>query len=318
MQTVQDNQPKPRKREDRISKDGKWRSFPRVPHLLQYVSSGIYFGKVKINGRKIKKSLETAVWSNAQLKLNDFLKEQRENRNKVEAPLFKEAWERYDKELEHDATIKPKSKEYRRLCMAKIKATWPALFKLRVDEITPAACKDWAGGLNGKLADHYFNNTIATLRLVIDCGLAIIKENGGSKIENPAEDLKRMKVKQKDLKLPEPSQFKDLVANIRAKSGAWAERVGDLLEFLAYGGMRIRSEARWVKWEDVDETRKEIIVRGDPVTRTKNSEIRRVPILPDMDALLKRLKEKLGTVETGAFILEVGEGNVARKSASPG
>ena len=58
----------------RLSKDGKWRSFSRVPHLLQYINSGTYFGRIKINGKPIRESLETNVWSIAQLKLVDFLK----------------------------------------------------------------------------------------------------------------------------------------------------------------------------------------------------------------------------------------------------
>jgi hypothetical protein len=66
------------------------------------------------------------------------------------------------------------------------------------------------------------------------------------------------------------------------------------VEFLAYGGMRIKSEAAWVTGADIDWTRKEIIVRGDPITATKNSETRRVPVLPDMENLLTRMKERFG------------------------
>ena len=58
MQSVQDKQPGARKREEHLSNDGKWRSFPKVPHLLQYVISGNYFGKVKINGKTIRESLQ--------------------------------------------------------------------------------------------------------------------------------------------------------------------------------------------------------------------------------------------------------------------
>jgi HipA-like protein len=50
LQTEQERRPSERKREDHLSKDKKWRSFPKVPHLLQYVISGNYFGKVKIHG----------------------------------------------------------------------------------------------------------------------------------------------------------------------------------------------------------------------------------------------------------------------------
>jgi integrase len=65
-----------------------------------------------------------------------------------------------------------------------------------------------------------------------------------------------------------------------------------------------------VTWEDVDWQRQEIIVRGDPETGTKNSEIRRVPILPDMEALLLRLKNKPRCATTGR-IIEVGRCNEA-------
>ncbi len=48
----------------------------------------------------------------------------------------------------------------------------------------------------------------------------------------------------------------------------------DLVEFLAYGGFR----------------KGEIVVRGDPEIGTKYSEVRRVPMIPDMRRLLKRLR----------------------------
>jgi len=62
---------------DRLSKDGKWRSISRVPHLLQYVSSGTYYARIKVRGKIIRESLATSVWSTAQSRLIDFLKEKR-------------------------------------------------------------------------------------------------------------------------------------------------------------------------------------------------------------------------------------------------
>jgi hypothetical protein len=44
----------PRKREENLSKDGKWRSFPKVPHLLQYITNGNYYGRIKISGKLIR------------------------------------------------------------------------------------------------------------------------------------------------------------------------------------------------------------------------------------------------------------------------
>jgi hypothetical protein len=58
-------EPKPnggqRKTTFRRSKDGKWRSFSRSPHLLQYVSSGTYFARIKVKGKIIRESNRFAV-----------------------------------------------------------------------------------------------------------------------------------------------------------------------------------------------------------------------------------------------------------------
>ena len=60
------------KRASNLSKDGQWRSFPKVPNLLQYVSSGMYFARTKTHGKLIRQSLKTDVWTTAKLRLVDF------------------------------------------------------------------------------------------------------------------------------------------------------------------------------------------------------------------------------------------------------
>lgn len=46
-------------RSARLSKDGCWRSFPKVPNLLQYVTTAAYYARVKVAGKLIRRSLET-------------------------------------------------------------------------------------------------------------------------------------------------------------------------------------------------------------------------------------------------------------------
>jgi hypothetical protein len=67
MHSQSDTQPNTRKREEHLSSDGQWRSFPKVPHLLQYVSNGNYYGRIKIGGKVIRESLKTTVWTTAKL-----------------------------------------------------------------------------------------------------------------------------------------------------------------------------------------------------------------------------------------------------------
>ena len=310
MPSETDKQPDNRKREESLSKDGQWRSFPKVPCLLQYVSNDNYYGRIRVNGKLIRESLKTTVWTTAKLRLADLQKDQRENSNKIQIPKFADAVELFKSALEHDTSLKPQSKKYRLWCLGKLQKTWPELWSLRINEITPQTCNEWASKLNDEIAGQYFNNTVGTLKQVLQIGIKAHKKNGGVILDNPAGELKRVRIKPKELHLPESSHFKQLVENLRKKSGGWGPRVAELVEFLAFGGMRIHSEAVWVTWEDIDWQRKQIIVRGDPQTGTKNSEIRRVPILPNMEILLTRLKNRPGSPEKGP-ILKVWKCNEA-------
>jgi integrase len=281
-----------------------------VPNLLQYVRTGTYYARTKVRGKLIRRSLKTDVWTTAKLRLLDFLKEHRQVGNQGIPPKFSEVVELFKRALDSNTTLKPQSKRYRLWCLQKLERTWPGLWSLRLDEIKAQVCMEWAAKLNAQIACHYYNNIIGTLKQVLETGMKAHKANGGAPLDNPAAELKRTRVKQKELQLPEPSHFKGLLENLRLKSGGWGPRVAELVEFLAYGGMRIHSEAVWVTWEDVDWQRKEIVVRGRPDTGTKNSEIRRIPMIPDMDALLARLKDKLGGVPSGR-IMQVGKCNEA-------
>jgi hypothetical protein len=52
INTKRDTKPKS-KRAEHLSPDGKWRSFPKVPNLLQYVSTGAYYARQKVAGKLI-------------------------------------------------------------------------------------------------------------------------------------------------------------------------------------------------------------------------------------------------------------------------
>ena len=79
-----------------------------------------------------------------------------------------------------------------------------------------------------------------------------------------------------------------------------------LVEFLAYGGFR-KNEAAHVIWADCDFDKGEIVVRGNPETGTKNSEIRRVPMIPDMRSLLERLRQKRRDAKPERAVMRVRE-----------
>ena len=93
-------------RHPNLSKDGKWRSFPKVPNLLQYVSTGTFYGRVTVDGKIYRESLGTTVYSVARLKLPDLVKTKHRKKRQVGAPLnFAEARKLYEQDLENDHAL---------------------------------------------------------------------------------------------------------------------------------------------------------------------------------------------------------------------
>jgi hypothetical protein len=89
-------------REGRLSPDGKWRSFPKVPNLVQYVSTATYFGRVKIEGKIFRASLQTDVFTTAKLLLGGFIKKKQKGANRAISGTFSEARTSYETNLEAD------------------------------------------------------------------------------------------------------------------------------------------------------------------------------------------------------------------------
>ncbi|HEX5397685.1 MAG TPA: site-specific integrase [Verrucomicrobiae bacterium] len=169
--------------------------------------------------------------------------------------------------------------------------SWSDLNQTDIAQISKADCLTWAADFGKTASPSAFNNTAGTLRLVLD-----IAVEAGARYDNPAIHIKRKKIRQKLLQLPSQKQFVELVNTIRNGDGGWAGRCADLVEFLAYSGCR-KGEAARVNGRDCDFEKGEITVLGDPATGTKNWEIRRVPMIPDMRRLLERLIKERGEAE---------------------
>jgi integrase len=284
IDTGRDTKPAKSKRDATLSLDGKWRSFPKVPNLLQYVSTGKYFGRVKINGKVFRESLNTDVFTTAKLLLGDFLKKKQKSAARPVMGTFGEARAHYEAQIAADHTLKDGSKLYRQNTIKALLRTWPSLDAKHPSKITEAECREWAGQFSEKYDAQFFNNTLSTLR-------HILERAGVGHDENPALKIKRLGVQQKELKLPEPQQFEEMLRLIETSGAGQAKHCADLVRFLAYSGCRI-SEARQVTWSNIDMQRGEIKIHTSKRSRTSNaSQTRHVPMIPAMRELLERLQQ---------------------------
>ena len=280
-----DTKPAKPVRDARLSPDGKWRSFPKVPNLVQYVRTGTYFGRVKIDGKVFRESLDTDVFTTAKLFLGDFIKKKRKRAAHPVTGTFAAARSAYEAELAADHTLKETGKLYRRKCIQALSRSWPELDATHPAKITVTDCRAWAAKFAADYSPSVFNNTLGTLRMILE-------RAGIGHDDNPALKVKRLGAKPKELHLPEAGQFEGILQTVETSGAGRAKHCADFIRFLAFSGCRL-NEARLVRWQDVNFEKDEIRVHNSKSAKTNGKpEFRFVPIIPPMRELLNRIKPK--------------------------
>jgi integrase len=276
----------------------------RVQHLYLHRDSGRYYVRAFRHGKEIWKSLKTTSAEVARGQAPKVLQEITKVRILSDSllkgkPTVGEAAELYRAEVETDVEIKDSSKKYRHETIEALFRSWPGLRESRLSSVTIAQCREWAKiFLKSKRAAGHkwkseakrtisasrFNNTVDTLRHIFEIGI-----EHGIILSNPAASIGKVTPKQKPMRIPSRKHFEKLVSEIRNAKGAVSQCSADLVEFLAYSGCRI-DESRWVKWPDVDRSRKQIYVSGHEHTGVKRGDGRWIPIIPPMERLLDDLQ----------------------------
>jgi hypothetical protein len=129
-----------------LSPDGKWKSFPKVPNLLQYVRTGTFYGRTKVNGKVVRKTLETAIFTTAQQKVRNFLSDQGKARAQDGMVLdtFMDARLRYEERLRNTIDLASATLRYRTYCIKALLKSWPELDGVKPAKITNRDCMAWA------------------------------------------------------------------------------------------------------------------------------------------------------------------------------
>ena len=260
-------------------------------NLIRYTPSKTYFARIRIGGKLIRRSLKTKVLSVAKLRLGDLEKKERQlvehHTTSTDGRMsFGDALTIYQERLKGDPSLKPRTRDYHEQRIKALLKSWPELKQTEVRNVTKSDCLTWASKFSKQRSASAFNHTVGILRQILDIGV-----EAGVRYDNPARFVKRLSERNKKPQLPEIRQFDAFVTEIENGCGGLSKSCADLVRFMTYGGFR-KMEAANIVWADCDFARGKIIVRGDPVTATKNSEIREVPMIPDMSQLLQRLRSE--------------------------
>src|SRR6266567_7840913 len=234
-----------------------------VQNLIRYRPSGTYFARFKVGGKLVRQSLETAVFSVAKQRLPDKIRDYRSRHESVKAfaggkMTIGDAVEVYRGKVRANASLKPRSKDYREMTLDFIQRSWPSLFETDVRKISERDCENWLTRFQQQYAPTVVNNSIGTLRAVFEEAIST-----GARFNNPTSRLSRVRVRQKQLELPSREQFLKFVEEIRTAGAGQSKDCANLVRFLAFSGLRV-GEARHVTWRDIDFVRARLHVRGDP------------------------------------------------------
>jgi integrase len=252
--------------------------------LLQYVSTGLYFARVKVNGKLIRRGLNAKTFEEAKLALHDFVSREGKRRHVAGAPVtVGEALGLYQASLENDPTLSEPSRYYRRNCIKRLLKSWPGLEPLKPHAVKRPDCEEWAARLAGEVDAQYFNNILGTFKAIL-ARAGIVDDD-----LSPLHAVKRMGIELAPPVLPEPDQFLKIIEAMETSGAGQQQECADFARFLAFSGCRL-SEARAATFADVDMEHEVLTVHNAKIRRARNwKATRKVPIIPDMRVLLERL-----------------------------
>jgi integrase len=276
--------------------DVEWVKTP-YPNLIRYKPSGNYFGRVRVNGKLIRRSLETHVLTVAKLKLSDFLQDHRRLAiNKGESVRGEVIIEMFKKEIEDDHNNKPRTKLYKQEVLTALKKSWPELFSTDIAKISQRDCNEWAARYGKEYSATRYNGALGIVRRIFG-----IATEHGYRVDNPAKFVDRRRVKPKELHLPSQTQFQEMAAHIETSGAGQSKDCASLFRFLAFSGMRI-DEARHVLWKDVDFEKGLLHARI-----TKNGKDRWIPLNSSLRQLLEKMRAEQSKESPDKSVMEVFE-----------
>jgi len=247
--------------------------------LYRYSSNGVYYGRIRVDGKEIKRSLETTDRDLAKRKLAHFKEEQRQIDRSQGKLTLGQLCDRYLKTIQHQ---KPKTVERKTCIVGRIKNDWPTGKLTQVAKVKPSDVDLWLSSI-ARRANRFGS---ASRNLHISCVKEVFALAVRDRVipVSPALHL-RSATREKPIRLtPSFEQFKAIIADVRAQVfNADAQNSADFLQFLGLAGLG-QAEANSLRRCDVD------LEAGRIVTfRHKTTTGFAVPIFPQVRPLLERL-----------------------------
>jgi integrase len=258
--------------------------------LYRYTPNGVYYGRIKVDGKEIRRSLETTDRDLAKRRLAALKDEQSQiDRSKSKITLA-ELCDRYLNVILHQ---KPKTIERKTLIVRRIKSQWPGGSLVQVTKVNQSDVQLW-------LSLFKFGPVSRNLHLA--CIKEIFAMAVGDKImaHSPAANVKAMKLDKPIRRTPTFEQFKAIVESIRSQqfNGHDANESADFVEFIGLAGLG-QAETSALTWDDIDWKREQITT-----FRYKTKSGFAIPLYPQLRPLLERWQTERSAGTNNVFAIK--------------
>jgi site-specific recombinase XerD len=245
--------------------------------LYRAKASGIYYAVVKKGGKQFRKSLHTTSRKAAERKRNE-VRSDVQNLQPLDGSFEDVA------KLAIATTMSGKKPRSLKRRLDSLKAIIPSFEAKEITAIKPEAVDRFVAVRGSEISNRTFNLELETLNMVFRYAIS-----RGVLLENPARHIQRRKLIRRHPEIPSKEQFARLIATIRGMNRrAWY--AADLLELMAYSGMRLR-EATTLEWRHVDFQQRTLHITGGE-DGPKNWKERTIPLFPALEKFLLELRER--------------------------
>jgi len=249
----------------------------RTPLLWRRDPSGVFYARVKVDGKDKFVSLKTDLLTVAKLRLPKAVDQLKRAANADNAPTVRQALEDAARDKSESPDIAENTKLYYERLVPTIIRTFPDP-DMRLDRVTPTHLEEWRRAHSETHAPSRTNGAIVLWRHVFR--LAV--EQGHVAIDHSAT-LKRRRIAKQRYEIPTREDFARIVAEIEGQKKANSKAAAFAVRFLACTGLR-KGDAKALRWRDIEGD--SIVIRFQ-----KNDDLRRIPLIPAAKELLEEIKE---------------------------
>ncbi len=256
--------------------------FTRAAENIVRYQGGNYYLSAKIDGKKVRISLGTDDLRIAKIKRDaelDRIRSTGRASKKSNISTLADTLRAVDEAKKLTPGLKTRTREYYSELIACLIDSLPDCI---VGEWDKADAARWWKGFCKAHCAQQSNNALRLLRdamrVAMDAGLIRV---------DPTGELGRQRVMRRTIDhIPDTSRLDEIVHSIRDNGTRFATEAANMVEFLAWSGLRI-DELRAVEWAHIGP--EWLIVTGG-AEGTKNHEQRRVPINERLRAVIERVR----------------------------